>query len=76
LFLVPSAQIEGVPGLSDNEICNLEMFQHSLRQVRSVKKDLELALKRRAGKSISNIRLPSLEGHQERYKPSKHFPSF
>ena len=62
--------------MTQNEICQFEVFQQSTRQIRSIKKELEAALKRRASKSISNLRVPKEEGEGEKWRPSKWLPAF
>ena len=62
--------------MTPHEICHFEVFQQSTRQIRSIKKELEAALKRRASKSISNVRIPKEDGEGEKFKPGKYTPAF
>ena len=62
--------------MTDTDHCNFEIFKNSFRYKRNIKKELEQALENRAGRSISNLRLPHLEGKQEKFRISKMFPTF
>ena len=69
-------QLEELQGMTHREICHFDVFQKSTRQNRNIKKELEAALKRRASKSISNLRIPKEDGEGEKFRPGKYMPAF
>jgi len=56
----------------NNDACTFEIFPHAVKPARSVKKDLEIFIKKRAQFSISNLNLAHLEAKDSMYRPLKH----
>ena len=48
MYIVPRDQVQRIPGMLDNDACSFDIFPHSFKPARSVKRDLEIFLKKRA----------------------------
>ena len=62
--------MQGIPGLINNDACTFDFFTHTVKPARNVKKDLQAFLKKRSKYTISNLKLPELDG-KEKYRPIK-----
>ena len=62
MLIVPKKQIQTIPGLVDNDACNFDFFNHSIRPTKNHKRDLQQYLEKYKEFSISNIKLPELRG--------------
>ena len=54
----------------NNDACTFDFFTHTVKPARNVKKDLQAFLKKRSKYTISNLKLPELDG-KEKYRPIK-----
>ena len=72
MFVVPKDQLQGLPGLINNDLCTFDFFCHSVKPARNVKKDLKAFVKKRSAYTISNLHLPELDGKESKYRPLKH----
>lgn len=72
MIIVPKEQVQGLPGLIENELCTFDFFTHSVKPARSLKKDLLAFEKKRAKYTISNLKLPELDGKESKYRPLKY----
>ena len=41
MLIVPKKQIQTIPGLVDNDACNFDFFNHSIRPTKNHKRDLQ-----------------------------------
>ena len=71
MFVVPRDQIQSIPGMLPDDALMFDLFPHSVKPARNVKKDLKAFIKKRSQYSISNLKLPELD-EDKKYKPLKH----
>ena len=72
MIIVPKEQIQGMAGLMESDVCSFDFFTNTVKPARNVKKDLKQFMKKRAQYSISNLKLPELDGKESKYRPLKH----
>ena len=56
----------------ENDLCTFDFFTNTVKPARNVKKDLAAFMKKRAQYTISNLKLPELDGKESKYRPLKH----
>jgi hypothetical protein len=77
VLVIPQKQLDSIPGMTGSEICNFDLFNQSIKPTHSIKKDLQIFFKKRQNVSISNLKLPNVDGSGRKiFKPHKNRPGY
>ena len=71
MIICPADQIQGTPGMVNNDLCTFDIFPYSIKLARNHMKDLEMFKKKRARYNISNIRLPEMKVNDHKFRPTR-----